>query len=132
MSLFEKMISKHSQRIYSIVRLVFGFLFMSHGAQKLFGIFGGHGTMGMKIFLFAGIIEFFGGILIAIGYRARYIAIITACEMIYAYSTVHFPRGMWPIENGGELAVLYLLFFLFTIANGAGPWSVDAIILKKK
>lgn len=132
MNLFEGVISKQSQRIYSITRLVFGFLFMSHGAQKLFGLFGGHGTMGSKTFLIAGIIEFFGGIFIAIGYRARYIAIVTACEMIYAYSTVHFHQGTWPIENGGELAILYFLFFLITIANGSGPWSADAIFLKKK
>ena len=88
--------------------------------------------MGNNEFLLAGIIEVFGGIAISLGIRARYAAIVTACEMVYAYLTVHFPRGTWPIENGGELAVLYFLFFLFTIANGSGPWSVDEWLLKKK
>ncbi len=132
MSTFERFLSKQSQIIFSIIRFVFGFLFFSHGAQKLFDAFGGHGTMGSSEMLLAGIIEVLGGIAISLGIRARYAAIVTACEMIFAYLTVHFPRGTWPIENGGELAVLYFLFFLFTIANGSGPWSVDAWILKKK
>ena len=132
MNSFERLMGRHSQKIFSIIRIVFGFLFFSHGAQKLFGAFGGHGTMGSSEFLLAGIIEVLGGIVIAIGFRARYAAIITAGEMAVAYLTVHFPQGTWPIENGGELAVLYFLFFIFTIANGSGSWSVDAIILKKK
>ncbi len=132
MNSIEQFLSRHSQKVFSIIRLAFGFLFFSHGAQKLFGAFGGHGTMGSSEMLLAGIIEVSCGIAIAIGFRARYAAIITACEMLFAYLTVHFPRGAWPIENGGELAVLYFLFFLFTIANGSGSWSVDELILKKK
>ncbi len=132
MNLIERLFAKHAQKIFSISRVIFGFLFLCHGAQKLFGAFGGHGTMGNTKFLIGGIIEFFGGLLIAIGFKARYIAIITALEMVYAYSTVHAHMGTWPIENGGELAVLYFFIFLFMIANGSGIWSVDSLIKKNR
>ncbi len=127
----ERLLEKNSQIIFSISRFVFGFLFFCHGSQKLFSAFGGHGTMGSPKLLLGGIIEFSGGILIGIGLKTRYAAVITALEMAYAYSTVHAHMGTLPIENGGELAVLYFFFFLFTIANGSGSWSVDSLLKKK-
>jgi putative oxidoreductase len=132
MDILERTFEKHSQKFFSISRFIIGFLFLCHGGQKLFSAFGGHGSMGSKKMLIAGIIEFFGGLLLSLGLGARYVAFIAACEMIYAYTTVHAPQGLWPIQNGGELAVIYFFFFFFTIANGAGTWSLDSMLKKKK
>jgi putative oxidoreductase len=72
----------------------------------------------------AGIIEFFGGLCIAFGFLTPYVAFIASGEMAVAYFRQHAPRGFWPIQNDGELAVLYCFLFLFIAAQGAGRWSV--------
>jgi putative oxidoreductase len=71
----------------------------------------------------AGVIEFFGGLLIASGILTSYAAFIASGEMAFAYFTRHLPGGFWPIQNGGELAVLYCFLFLYIAANGATPWG---------
>ena len=68
----------------------------------------------------AGIIEFVGGILIAIGLFTSPVAFIASGEMAVAYFQAHAPRGFWPIMNGGELAVLYCFIFLYFAAVGSG------------
>jgi len=130
MDLMELLFSNHVQKFYAAARIITGFLFLSHGAQKLFNAFGGQGTYGKALLLFAGIIEFFGGAFFILGLKARYAAFIMAVEMLYAYFTVHQPKGVWPIQNGGELALLYFCIFLISIANGAGNWSLDALLKK--
>ena len=79
----------------------------------------------------AGIIEFFGGVLISTGLFTPYVAFIASGEMAVAFFRSHFPRGFWPIQNGGELAVFYCFFFLYLASVGAGRWSVDGLIGKK-
>ncbi len=116
---------------HAALRIVAGFLFFQHGAQKLLGWFGGFGeagTVGSWLswpFGIAGIIEFFGGLLLLFGVKVRYVAVITAAEMAVALGWRHFPNGPWPIRNGGEPAVLFLIIFVFLWARGAGPFSVD-------
>jgi putative oxidoreductase len=131
MDILASLVGRHTQKFFSVARIIIGFLFLSHGAQKLFSAFGGQGTYGSTEMLIAGIIEFFGGILFALGLKTRYVAIITAAEMLFAYLSVHQLRGIWPIQNDGELALLYFCFFLFSIANGSGTWSLDAVFKKK-
>jgi putative oxidoreductase len=116
---------------HALLRIGAGLLFMEHGLQKLFGMFGGMGTPGATVPLasqmgLAGIIECFGGLLLALGLFTRPVALLMALEMIGAYLQAHFPKGGAPLENGGELALLYLLVFLFFAANGAGPASLDS------
>jgi putative oxidoreductase len=120
------MVSRFSEHVYTITRFVFGLLFACHGAQKLFGAFGGHVMTGIPKMLAAGIIEFFGGILIALGIAAAIAAFIACGEMAVAFFTVHYPHAFWPIMNGGEPAVLYCFFFLYVAARGSGRFSVDA------
>lgn len=116
--------------MYALMRIVVGLLFACHGAQKLLGVLGGfRGQSGTPVPLFslmglAGIIEFGGGLCIALGLLVSYAACIASGEMAAAYFMQHFPNGIWPIQNGGELAVLYCFVFLFIAARGAGPWSV--------
>lgn len=116
----------------AILRIGTGVLFMQHGLQKLFGLFGGFGgTPGATAPLvsqmgLAGVLELGGGLLLILGLFVRPVALILAVEMIVAYVQSHLPQGGMPIENGGELALLYALIFVFLAARGAGPVSVDA------
>jgi putative oxidoreductase len=116
----------------AILRIGTGLLFMQHGLQKLFGLFGGFGgTPGataplMSQMGLAGVLEVGGGLLLVLGLFVRPVALILLIEMIAAYVMAHLPNGAAPIQNGGELALLYAFIFLFLAARGAGPASVDA------
>ena len=116
---------------FTLVRVVIGLLFACHGAQKLFGVLGGTSQLGHTKMMIAGIIEFGGGLLIAFGLFARIAAFIACGEMAVAYFTVHAPHSFWPIINKGELAVAYCFFFLFVVAHGAGPYSLDRLLRRK-
>lgn len=121
--------------VRSVLRIVIGFTFSLHGLQKLFGMFGGIG--GHRVHLFslmglAGILETFGGTLILLGLFTMPVAFILCGEMAVAYFMEHFPRGFFPIRNGGELAVLYGFIFLYLFAAGPGPVSLDRWVRKKK
>ena len=72
----------------------------------------------------AGCIEFIGGLLIALGILTSYAAFVASGEMAFAYFMQHFPRGFWPIQNDGELAVLYGFLFLYIAAHDAGVWGL--------
>ena len=120
--------------VRSLLRIVVGFTFCSHGLQKLFGMFGGLG--GHRVSLFsqlglAGILEAFGGLLILLGLFTVPVAFILCGEMAVAYFQGHFPRGLLPIRNGGELAVLYCFIFLYLFSAGPGPASLDHWVRKK-
>lgn len=108
-----------------------GLLFMQHGFQKLFGFFGGVPPSGEAVPLIslmgaAGVIETIGGALIVVGFMTRPLAALLVVEMIVAYFMAHFPQGGWPIQNQGELALLYASIFVFLAGNGAGALSLDA------
>ena len=118
-------LSRLSDPIYAAFRIVLGVLFAFHGAQKLFGAFGGKVMpIGSQLWM-AGVIELVGGILIAIGLLTGLVAFIASGEMAVAYFTAHVPRGVWPILNGGELAIMYCFAFLYIASRGAGPFSID-------
>ena len=127
-----------AQVTFLLLRLVVGLLYLQHGGQKLFGWFGGFGGQPgatapiMSLMGFAGVLEFFGGIAILIGLLTQPIAFLLSGEMAVAYWTAHAPHGTWPILNHGETAVLFCFIFLFMAANGAGPWSVDAKLWRKR
>ncbi len=120
----------------SVMRVVAGFTFSLHGFQKLFGLFGGMGAMGPRAHFptlpwLAGVLECFGGVLILVGLFTSPVAFILSGEMAVGYFMFHFPRGFWPIKNGGELAVLYCFLYLYLFVAGGGPLSADALIRKK-
>jgi putative oxidoreductase len=114
---------------FALFRIVTGSLFASHGAQKLFAVFGGPAATGKPLLLTAGVIELVGGLLVAVGLFARPAAFLASGEMAVAYFMAHAPGGFWPIVNKGEPAVLYCFAFLFIAAHGAGIWSLDSIRL---
>ncbi len=116
----------------AVLRIGAGLLFMQHGAQKLFGLLGGAGGSGAPVELlsqlgFAGVLEFFGGALIVLGLLTRPVAALLALLMVIAYGIAHAPQGFVPVQNGGELALIYALVFAFLAAAGAGAWSVDGL-----
>lgn len=123
----QKALGRFAPYFYVLLRIVAGLAFAQHGAQKLFGVLGGQAVSLATQRGLAGIIEFVGGIMIALGLFTSPIAFIASGEMAWAYFQSHFPRGFWPIQNGGELAVLYCFIFLYLSAVGSGKLSIDAI-----
>ena len=128
----DRWLGRHAERLYALLRIVAGLLFACHGAQKLFGVLGGTAMTSNPMMLAAGLIEFGGGLLIAIGLVTSWAAFIASGEMAAAYFMVHAKGGFWPIINKGELAVVYCFLFLYIGARGSGPYSVDAIMRRKR
>ena len=121
------------QVTYFLFRIVTGLLFLQAGSMKLLGWFGGmNGQGGTAPWLtqagIGGTLEFFGGIGIMLGLLTRPVAFILSGEMAVAYWQFHAPKGAWPIQNHGELAVLFCFIFLYMAARGAGEWSLDALL----
>jgi putative oxidoreductase len=125
--------SRASEIALNLLRIVAGLLFAQHGAQKLLGLFGGIDDVGGTAAFgtlpwFAGVIELFGGLLVAVGLFTRPATFIMSGEMAFAYFLSHAPRAFWPILNRGELAALYCFLFLYFAAHGAGSFSLDGLI----
>ena len=128
-------LGKFSPQAFALLRIVAGLLFAQHGAQKLFGLLGGFGEWGGTAALFslmglAGVIEFFGGLLVAVGLFASWAAFLASGEMAVAYFMAHAPQGFFPIQNRGELAALYCFLFLYVATHGPGAWSIDGAMDK--
>lgn len=124
--------SSLSVHALALLRIVAGFLFFCHGAQKLLGLFGGLGGHGApastgSMLWIAGLIETIGGVLIVAGAFTRPVAFLLCGTMASAYFLGHAKNSLWPIQNGGELAVLYCFFFLYLTFSGAGSASVDSL-----
>jgi len=117
-----------------LLRIVSGLLFFQAGALKMFGWFGGMppGVAMTPLVWTAAAIEVVGGIALMLGLFTRPVAFVCSGEMAAAYFIGHFPQGFWPIQNHGEEAVLLCFLFLFLWANGAGPWSLDALIQNRR
>jgi putative oxidoreductase len=113
------------------MRIVFGLLFACHGAQKIFGMFGGKGGA-QGLMLVAGIIEISCGLLVALGLLTRPAAFLASGQMAVAYFMAHFPNGPVPIVNHGELALAYCFAFLYIFFHGGGLFSLDGLIFGKK
>ncbi len=120
------------QLTHVLLRVVAGVLIAQHGGQKLFGWLGGVDGAGaavapMSQMGLAGALEFFGGIAIVLGLFTRPVAFVLSGELAVAYFQAHQAHGAWPIQNHGEVAVLYSFIFLSLAARGAGRWSLDAM-----
>ena len=113
----------------SILRIVVGLLFMEHGTQKLLGFPTPHnpGPTLFSLLGVQGVLELAGGLLILVGLFTRPVAFVLAGDMTMAYFMAHSPRSFFPILNGGDAAILYCFTFLYLLAAGGGPWSVDAV-----
>ncbi|MCI0330078.1 MAG: DoxX family protein [candidate division Zixibacteria bacterium] len=127
-----------AQAAYFLLRIVAGLLFLQAGGMKLFAWFGGiPAEMGgqpplMSQIGIGGVLEFFGGLAIMLGLFTRPVAFILSGEMAVAYFQFHQPNGFWPIQNHGEPAVLFCFIYLYMAARGAGDWSLDALVRRKR
>ena len=128
----DRWLGRHAERVYTLLRIVVGILFACHGAQKLFGVLGGHKVPHDSILFVAGVIEIVAGPLIAIGLLTRIAAFIASGEMAVAYFKSHAPHGFWPIVNKGEVPVAFCFVFLFIFAFGAGRISVDHAVRRAR
>lgn len=123
---------------HALLRVVAGLLFFQAGAMKILGWFGGMPgdrpsppplTSQVGI---GGLLELVGGFFIILGLFTRPVAFLLSGEMAVAYWQFHAPNGAWPIQNQGESAVLLCFIFLLFAAAGAGEWSADALIRRKR
>lgn len=126
-------LSAVNSHCYAAMRIVVGFLFLWHGAQKLFD-FPVPMPAGVPAFItyIAGPIELIGGTLVMIGLFTRWSAFLASGLMAFAYWMAHGTKALLPLLNNGELAALYCFVFLFISSQGSGIWSVDALMNKKK
>ena len=110
-----------------VLRIITALLFIEHGTQKLFGFpASAHGPVALLSLMgLAGILEALGGLLVLTGFKTRYVAFILSGEMAVAYWTAHAPRSFFPVDNGGDAAILFCFVFLFFVFAGAGAWSLD-------
>lgn len=124
------------ERMLSIFRIVAGLIFITAGTMKLFHFppspvsippFGMLSETGI-----AGTLEVYGGALIVLGLFTRPVAFILAGEMAYAYFKYHAPASFFPTVNNGIPAIMYCFFFLYLMLSGPGPWSLDAIIARRR
>lgn len=122
---------------YLLLRAMAGLLFCQAGSLILFGWFGGMPGQASPPPAFSqiwigGVLEFFGGIAIALGLFTRPVAFVLSGEMAVAYWQFHAPQAAWPIQNQGMPAVLFCLIFLYMAARGGGDWSLDALLRERR
>ena len=127
-TVLRKLFSRFYPMTLTLLRIVTGVVFWQFGAAKLFGMFGGNQPDFLTLRWFAGVLEFFGGLLIAGGLYTRAVAFLLSGEMATAFFLSHFPGGFWPIQNGGERAVLFCFIYLFLMTAGPGRLSLDGLI----
>src|SRR3954452_12427134 len=124
-----------------IIRVVIGVIFMGHGAQKLFGWFGGYGIKGtggwfesigvkpgVTMALLAGLAELIGGLFFALGLLTPLAGIVIAGTMVMAIAKVHGPNGLWATENGYEYNLILIAVTIGVALTGAGQYALDAFI----
>lgn len=116
---------------HAILRIGVGLLFLQHGLQK-FGFLGGQSVPLDSLLGVAGILELAGSTLMILGLFTRPVAVVLTLEMLGAYFYAHYPRGGFPIQNGGEVALLFALAFFYFAGNGAGPFSLDAALRRSR
>jgi putative oxidoreductase len=117
-------LTPYAPYLYACLRIVAGLLFVQHGVQKLFGWLGGTPVPLASQMGVAGVIETVAGLGIALGVFTSPLAFLASGQMAVAYFQAHMPRAWWPIQNGGELAILNCFLFLYIASRGTGTWGV--------
>ena len=121
---------------YTMLRVVAGLLFAFHGVQKIFGVFTQvHPPVWGQLW-FGGIIEIVAGLAIAVGALTTWMAFLSSGTMAVAYTQFHWKLALGaqliPAVNKGEPALLYCFLFLFMACHGAGPWSLDGWLRRRR
>ncbi|MGW4561308.1 DoxX family protein [Streptomyces sp. NPDC004561] len=123
---------------FGLFRIVVGLLFSVHGAASLFGVLGGAtGTNGGTIEAgtwpgwYAAVIQLAAGALVLLGLGTRGAALLASGSMAFAYFDIHQKAALWPIQNGGELAVLFCWAFLVLVFTGSGAFGLDRVLARR-
>jgi putative oxidoreductase len=136
MSIFEPAPPPWPSRMLSVFRIAAGLLFITFGTMKVFNLPplppGQPPIPLMSQAGIGGVMEIVGGLLIALGLFTRPVAFILSGEMAVAYFQFHAPQAFWPQENMGTPAILYCWFFFYLVFAGAGVWSLDARIARRR
>jgi putative oxidoreductase len=125
--------SAYQPQLLSVLRIVTGFLFVCHGTAKVLGFpaMEGMPEPGLSLAGLSGPLELLFGALFLIGLFTRPVAFLAAGFCAVGYWAVHGMQDPLPLVNGGETIILYCFVFLYFVAAGPGPWSVDAAMRKK-
>ncbi|WP_332657667.1 DoxX family protein [Brevundimonas sp.] len=125
--------SAYQPQLLSVLRIVAGLLFVCHGTAKVLGFPAVEGVPppGLSLTGLSGPFELVLGALLVLGLFSRPAAFLASGFCAVGYWTMHGPQGVFPILNGGETIALYCFVFLYLVAAGPGPWSVDAAMRKK-
>ena len=127
-------LATHTPMMHGVLRIMSGLLFLAHGAQKFLsfppGDMAGYGWTFGSAGAFAGIIELVCGALIALGLFTRPAAFLASGTMAFAYFMAHASKNFWPVNNGGDAAILYCFVFLYFVFAGAGAFSLDSRLRK--
>ena len=122
-------LAEWAPRMLSVLRIMSALLFLAHGTQKILGFppmaAGRPLPDAFTLSWTAGVLELVGGVLLALGLFTRPVAFVLAGEMAFAYFIGHAPRSFFPALNGGDAAILFCFIFLYLVAAGPGPWSLD-------
>ncbi|MER9328295.1 DoxX family protein [Mesorhizobium sp. M0488] len=121
-----KGLAKYQPQALGVLRIMTALQFIEHGTQKLFNFpVGEHAGALSGLSLTAGILEFAGGILLALGLLTRPVAFLLAGEMAIAYFMAHMPRNFFPVNNGGDSAISFCFIFLYLFFAGPGAFALD-------
>ena len=122
-------LTKWEPQAQGVLRIITGLLFLEHGTQKFLSFPAGeHAGTGLAFDnpgAFAGIVELIAGFLVAIGWFTRPAAFLASGTMAVAYWMAHAPQNFFPVNNGGDAAILYCFVFLYFVFAGPGAFSVD-------
>lgn len=129
-------LDRFSAPLLGLLRVVSGLLFMEHGTAKLLNfppteMFAQAPAVGSLMWI-AGVLELVGGALLVLGLFTRPVAFVLSGQMAAAYWMAHAPQSPYPIQNGGDAAILFCFAFLYIAAAGGGPLSLDGVLFKKK
>lgn len=138
MNLLEPARERWTDLFLAILRVVAALVLMQHGSQKLFHFppSGAPGPVTPLVLMsqtgLAGVLEFFGGMLLLLGLFTRPVAFILSGEMAVAYFQVHAPRAFLPVVNRGELAAILCFVFLYLAFAGGSSWSIDGMMRRSR
>jgi putative oxidoreductase len=124
-----KLLDKYADYAYALLRIVTGFMFMFHGAQRVLGVLSQIQPPELSQLWIGGLIELVGGLAVMLGFQTRLAAFLCSGTMAVAYFQFHWKfqggANIFPVMNKGELAVLYCFVFLFITCRGGVKWYLD-------